>query len=64
MNMEEIMMGLYGTLGAPGAEDEMRRRRSGPGSASYEGIGGDLVTPGMMAPYFGGVPMWSSAGDE
>ena len=54
ISMEEIM-GLYGELGAPGAEDELRRGgRRAPGGGGYEGIGGNLVSPGMFAPFMGG----------
>jgi hypothetical protein len=53
--MEELIMGLYGGLGAPGAEDELRRGgRRAPGQGGYEGIGGNLVQPGQFAPFLGG----------
>lgn len=60
--LEDMMAGLFGGTEAAGL-DEMRRRRGAPGRGnSYEGIGGALVQPGQMMPYYGGLNTYDFSG--
>lgn len=60
--LEEMMAGLFGNNEAAGLE-ETRRRRSAPGAGGgYEGIGGSMVTPGQMMPYWGGIGQYDFSG--
>lgn len=59
-SLEEVMAGLFGGNMAPAADDPRRRR--GPGSGGYEGIGGAGVSPGQILPYFMNQPVYDYSG--
>lgn len=55
MGLEELMAGLFGSTGAPGAEDELRKRGAG-------GTAGPQQLPGQMMPYYSGLPTYDFTG--